>query len=61
MLSVERVKKILNNPTLSDKEAEEIRDSFLILAEIIYDKWMETIEKVKNQDEKDDEKSIYNK
>lgn len=41
MLSVERVKELLNDPKLSDKEIEEIRDGFLILAEIIYDRWLE--------------------
>lgn len=61
MLSVERVKQLLNDPKLSDKEAEEIRDGFLILAEIIYDRWLETVEQAKNQDEKDNEKSVHNK
>ena len=61
MLSVERVKKILNAPSLSDKEAEEIRDGFLILAEIIYDRWLETVKRAKNQDEKNDEKPVRNK
>ena len=61
MLSVERVKELLNDPKLSDKEIEEIRDSFLILAEIIYDRWLETIERAKNKDEKDNEKSVHNK
>ena len=61
MLSVERVKQLLNDPKLSDKETEEIRDGFLILAEIIYDRWLETVERAKNQDEKDNEKSVHNK
>ena len=61
MLSVERVKELLNDPKLSDKEVEEIRDGFLILAEIIYDRWLETVEQAKNQDGKNDEKSIHNK
>ena len=61
MLSVERVKELLNDPKLSDKEVEEIRDGFLILAEIIYDRWLETVERAKNQDGKNDEKSIHNK
>ncbi len=41
MLSVERVKKILNDPELSDKEIEEIRDGFRNLAEVIFEKWKE--------------------
>ena len=61
MLSVERVKQLLNDPKLSDNEIEEIRDGFLILAEIIYDRWLETVERVKNQDEKNDGKQIHNK
>ena len=61
MLSVERVKELLNDPKLSDKEIEEIRDSFLILAEIIYDRWIEIIEQAKNKDEKNNEKSVHNK
>ena len=39
MLSLERAKKILNDPGLSDKEIEEIRDEFHLLAEIIFEKW----------------------
>ncbi|MFA5348988.1 MAG: hypothetical protein WC309_01290 [Candidatus Paceibacterota bacterium] len=41
MLSIDQVKTILNNQKISDREAEEIRDSFLILAEIIFSKWKE--------------------
>ena len=52
---------MLNDPKLSDKEIEEIRDGFLILAEIIYDRWLETIEQAKNQDGKNNEKSVRNK
>lgn len=61
MLSIERVKELLNDPKLSDKEIEEIRDGFLILAEIIYDRWLEVMEQGKNQDEKDNGKSVHNK
>lgn len=41
MLSVQRVKELLKeeNVNVSDKEAEEIRDSFHELAEIIFEKW----------------------
>ena len=41
MLSIERTKKLLNDPTLSDKEVEEIRDDMHALAEIIFEDWME--------------------
>lgn len=61
MLSVERVKELLNDPKLSDKEVEEVRDGFLILAEIIYDRWLEVMEQGKNQDGKNNGKSIRNK
>ena len=40
MLSIEKTKKILNSPDMSDEEAEKIRDGFYNLAEIIFEKWM---------------------
>jgi len=54
MLSIENVKKLLNNLEISDKEAEEIRDAFYMLAEIIFEKWqkerkVETQQAVKNR------------
>ena len=39
MLSIERIKEILNNPTLSDKEATQIRDELRCLAELLFDQW----------------------
>jgi len=39
MLSIERVKELINDPSLSDKEIEEIRDELYILAGIILEKW----------------------
>jgi len=39
MLSIERTKELLADATISDKEAESIRDSFRDLAEIIFKKW----------------------
>jgi len=41
MLSIERVKELLNDPNLSDKEIEEIRDGFYNLSELIFEQWME--------------------
>jgi hypothetical protein len=41
MLSLERTKELLNDPRLSDKEIQEIRDGFYLLAEIIFEKWRE--------------------
>jgi len=40
-ISVEQTKKILNDPTMSDEQAEEIRDGFRMLGEVIFDKWFE--------------------
>jgi len=39
MLSLERVKKLINDPNLSDKEIEEIRDGFYQLAELMFEQW----------------------
>jgi signal-transduction protein with cAMP-binding, CBS, and nucleotidyltransferase domain len=39
MLSVERVKELVNDPKLSDKEIEEIRDGFYQLAELMFEQW----------------------
>jgi hypothetical protein len=39
MLSIERIKEILNNPTLSDREAAQIRDELRYLAELLFDQW----------------------
>ena len=50
MLSVERVKELLNDPKISDKEVEEIRDNFNILAEMIFEKWIEDKKKEKAKD-----------
>ncbi len=41
MLSLERTKELLNDPRLTDKEVEEIRDGFYLLAQIIFEKWRE--------------------
>jgi hypothetical protein len=52
MLSVERVKELLNDPTLSDAEVEQVRDEFQILAEIIFEKWKEDQKKALEQKKK---------
>ncbi len=39
MLSIKRIKELLEGRNLTDEEAEEIRDAFRALAEIIYEKW----------------------
>jgi signal-transduction protein with cAMP-binding, CBS, and nucleotidyltransferase domain len=43
MLSIERVKQILKHRSLSDKEAEEIRDGFHELAKILLEQWQEEL------------------
>lgn len=53
MLSVERVKELLNDPKISDEEAEKIRDEFNILAEMIFDKWIEDKKKEKEDEKKE--------
>jgi len=39
MLTINQVKKILDDPAMSDEEAREIRDQFQSLAEIIFEQW----------------------
>ena len=55
MLSVERVKELLNDPKLSDKEIEEIRDQMYMLCEIMFDQWQAERIKAKTE-QKDNEK-----
>ena len=47
MLSVERTKEILNDPTITDKDVEKIRDEFRALAEVIFEQWQ--LERSKNK------------
>jgi hypothetical protein len=54
MLSVERVKELLNDPNLSDKEIAEIRDGFYMLSEVIFEQWQ--AERAKAKAKKDNEK-----
>lgn len=53
MLSVERVKELINDPKLSDKEIEEIRDHMYMLTELIFEQWMEERKKAKAEEDKD--------
>jgi hypothetical protein len=39
-ISVERTKELLGQPDLSNEEAECIRDECRILAEIIFEQWL---------------------
>ncbi len=47
MLDLEQAKKIIDDPNFSEKEIEEIRDDFHILAEMIFEKWQK--EKLNNK------------
>jgi hypothetical protein len=39
MLSIGRIKELLNDQNISDQKAKEIRDDFRSLAEIIFEQW----------------------
>ncbi|MCX6168703.1 MAG: hypothetical protein NTX65_05165 [Ignavibacteriales bacterium] len=39
MLTLEHVKELVNDPSLSEEEIEQIRDGFYNLSEIIYEQW----------------------
>ncbi len=54
MLSIERVRELLNDPSLSDAEVEQSRDECRILVEIIFEKWKE--ERIKAKAQKDGER-----
>ena len=53
MLSVERVKELINDPKLSDKEIEEIRDQMYMLTEVIFEQWMEERKKKRESEKKE--------
>jgi len=38
MLTIDQIKKLLNDPLLPDEDAEKIRDGFRFLAEIVFEK-----------------------
>ena len=39
MLSIDQVRELLNDPSLTDKPIEEIRDACRALAELMFDAW----------------------
>ena len=41
MLTLEQMKKLLNDPSLTDEQVLEIRDQLNSLAELIYEKWQQ--------------------
>jgi hypothetical protein len=47
MLSIERAKELINDPRLSDKEIEEIRNQMYMLSELIFEQWMAERNKAK--------------
>ena len=46
-MTLEQVRKLINDPTITDDEALEIRDALYQLAEIIFEKWQLDIAKEK--------------
>jgi signal-transduction protein with cAMP-binding, CBS, and nucleotidyltransferase domain len=60
MLSIERVKELLKDHNLSDKEIGEIRDGFYMLSEVIFEQWQaeRTRAKAKKDNEKKEEPKI---
>jgi len=41
MLTLEQMKKLLNDPSIPDEQVLEIRDQLYALAEIIFEKWQQ--------------------
>lgn len=39
MVNIERIKELINDPSLSDEEIKIIRDELYTLTEIIYEYW----------------------
>jgi signal-transduction protein with cAMP-binding, CBS, and nucleotidyltransferase domain len=61
MLSVERVKELINDPNLSDKEIEEIRDGLHMLAEVMFEQWQAERIKAKKEKEYKDNQNEHEK
>lgn len=49
MLTIQQVKTILKKPDMPNEEAEEIRNNFRLLTEIIFEQWEKEkdLEKIK--------------
>jgi hypothetical protein len=56
MLSTERVKQLANDPSLTDKQIEEIRDGFYMLSQVIFEQWQAERNKAKEAGQKDTKK-----
>jgi hypothetical protein len=61
MLSVERVKELINDPNLSDKQVEEIRDGLFMLAEVMFEQWQAERIKTKKEKENKDNQNEHEK
>ena len=59
MLSTERIKQLINNPKLSDKEIEEIRDGLYMLAELMFEQWQ--AERIKEKQAKENNQNEHEK
>lgn len=59
MLSTERIKQLINNPKLSDKEIEEIRDGLYMLAELMFEQWQ--AERIKKKQVKENNQNEHEK
>lgn len=59
MLSTERIKQLINNPKLSDKEIEEIRDGLYMLAELMFEQWQ--AERIREKQAKENNQNEYEK
>ena len=55
MLSLERAKELINDPKLSDKEIEEIRDQMYMLSELIFEQWTEDRKKQREKEKESKE------
>ena len=61
MLSVERVKELINDPNLSNKEIEEIRDGLFMLVEVMFEQWQAERIKAKKESENKDNQNEHEK
>jgi hypothetical protein len=50
MLNIPDVKKLIGDETISDQEAEQVRDECRIFAEIVFEQWLEDARKVKQSE-----------
>ena len=41
MLSIEQTRALLNDPSLTDEDVDQISIGFRLLAELIFDKWFD--------------------